>query len=57
MTRGMLMTKNACIKDAKHICLQFRVKVEIVRTFLRYISSVFCSVGVNGSSGVQPWIR
>ena len=51
------MTKNACIKDAKHICLQFRVKVEIVRTFLRYISSVFCSVGVNGSSGVQPWIR
>ena len=32
MIRGMLMTRNACIKDAKHICLQFRVKVEIVRT-------------------------
>ena len=38
MIRRTLIIRNACIKDARHICIQFRVKVKIMRIFLRYKS-------------------
>lgn len=35
MIRRMLIIRNACMKDAKHICIQFRVMVKIRRISLK----------------------